>query len=152
MEYKYWTKDEINYLKSNFTNKTLKEIAKDLGRTYHSLTNKFKKLGLYYIKNQIPKRPFPSIGEEEWAYIAGILDGEGTITFRKSRKSGLVPSVTISGTSPILATYFMGLNQKTYCSKTRPKNYLPVYTLRIGSLADIRAFLQEVLPYVKIKF
>lgn len=161
MEYKYWTDNETKYLKENFKTKHLREIAKDLGRTYGSITNRFKKLKLYYIKNQMPKRPFPKISNEEWAYIAGIVDGEGTISFkrnrktgtvRKSKESGISPLVTISTTSPILAEYFMGLNQKSYCTKTRPKHCLPVYATRIGSLADIREFLKQILPYLKIKF
>ena len=41
-----YTEEEISFLKSNYQNMTIEEIADALGRTYSSIFSKARKLGL----------------------------------------------------------------------------------------------------------
>ena len=45
--YKSWSKEETEFLKVNYENKTVKEIADELNRSFHSVKAKVKLLGLY---------------------------------------------------------------------------------------------------------
>jgi very-short-patch-repair endonuclease/uncharacterized protein YaeQ len=44
---KYWTTEEIDFLKENYLNKTYNDIATSLGRTRNSIERKLSKLGLF---------------------------------------------------------------------------------------------------------
>jgi hypothetical protein len=50
---KKWTEEEIRYLKKNIREKTYEEIAKDLGRTWHSVAGAIKRLKR---KNPYPQK------------------------------------------------------------------------------------------------
>lgn len=102
--YKLWTEEELTLLKKLYWKTSQKELLKTLpGRTWSSILQKAAKLGL--------KREDPRIGKvtskmsiglqirpEDAGWLAGIIDGEGTITVL----SDGTPWVSICNTNVLL--------------------------------------------------
>ncbi|MDE3840072.1 hypothetical protein C0966_12010 [Bacillus methanolicus] len=89
----------------------------------------------------------------EAAYIAGIIDGEGSITLtRMHEKEHRRPCITISSTNKELLTYIQTLTGGVINNK---KNYNPgkhknSYTLSIKKKEDVFFTLKHVLPFLRI--
>lgn len=75
-----WKKSEIEFLRNNYKNKTLRELAKDLNRAQSSVEYKLyhKKFGLNFKKGLI--KIFPNLEHSEnLAYILGVIEGDGYV-------------------------------------------------------------------------
>ena len=91
------------------------------------------------------------LSPEEAAYIAGIIDGEGTISLtRKHRGEHRQLSVSISSTEPSLLKYVLKIigagritNKRTYQA-----NHTPSVTYAISNRQAL-AVLEQVRPYLK---
>jgi len=89
----------------------------------------------------------------EAAYIAGIIDGEGTITLtRIHEKEHRRPCVTIASTDKELLDYIQKLTNGTINSK---KNYNPIrhkdsYTLCIKNKETVLTLLKNVSPFLRV--
>lgn len=87
------------------------------------------------------------------AYIAGIIDGEGSITLtRMHEKEHRRPCITISSTNKELLTYIQTLtggviNNKKHYNPGKHKNS---YTLSIKKKEDVFFTLKHVLPFLRI--
>jgi hypothetical protein len=155
-----WTDVETKYLLDNFKNRRMQDIAKELDRTYPSVCMKLKKMNLYWARKRYPTIQL-NLPETEWAYIAGLIDGEGTVTFSLGTPDlsehrthyTIYPNLHITNTSPIFYKYFQALGLPIQVRQPNPKyNCLrPCYTVTVGRLANILEFLNHVLPYLKIK-
>ncbi|WHY66270.1 LAGLIDADG family homing endonuclease [Neobacillus sp. SuZ13] len=92
---------------------------------------------------------------ESWeaAYIAGIFDGEGTITLtRMHEKEHRRPCITIASTDKELLIYLQLLTEGTINNK---KNYNPdrhkdSYTLSIKNKETVLSLLNHVTPYLRV--
>ncbi|WP_408007701.1 LAGLIDADG family homing endonuclease [Pseudalkalibacillus sp. A8] len=90
----------------------------------------------------------------EAAYLAGIIDGEGSITLtRMHEKEHRRPCITISSTDLELLTYIQTLTNGTISSK---KNYRPgihknSFTLNIKKKKDVFFVLKNIVPYLRIE-
>lgn len=92
---------------------------------------------------------------EQKAYMAGIIDGEGTIrikkTFQKVRPCyvGLVKiEMTNVGPIELMSKYFGG-NYYTY--GPRKENWKTTYTYSTNHSERVYTILKELLPYLEIK-
>ncbi|ULT56337.1 LAGLIDADG family homing endonuclease [Neobacillus drentensis] len=89
----------------------------------------------------------------EAAYIAGIIDGEGTITLtRMHEKEHRRPCVTIASTDKELLEYIQKLTNGRINSK---KNYDPIrhkdsYTLYIKNKETVLNLLKDVSPFLRV--
>lgn len=85
---KFWTKDEINVLKKHFQILPIEKIMKMLpGRTKTAIMGEaYNVLKLHspciskHFKGDYFKSPYKSLSKSDRAYIAGIFDGEGSIS------------------------------------------------------------------------
>ncbi|WP_338471851.1 LAGLIDADG family homing endonuclease [Niallia sp. XMNu-256] len=92
---------------------------------------------------------------EKWeaSYIAGIIDGEGTITLtRNHSKEYRRPCIAIASTDKELLIYLQSLAGGKICNK---KNYNPEkhkysFTLTITKKTDVFSTLQSILPFLRI--
>lgn len=108
-----WTESESHYLQEQILHKTYTEIAADLDRTVVSVRHKAQRMGLrnkYHRRIRLMEDWVPEMNDIQIGYLAGIMDGEGTISIFRPRynsKRGwqLRPLAMISGTDPILAEY-----------------------------------------------
>lgn len=101
-----WTKAEINELKKLYPTTFSDELATKLNKTVTQIQYKATKLGLrkkidfFSKKNRRPLKVVMT--ETELAYLAGIIDGEGTIGLRtqkqkgKNRRISLTPYISIA--------------------------------------------------------
>lgn len=92
---------------------------------------------------------------EKWeaAYVAGIIDGEGSITLtRMHAKEYRRPCITIASTDKELLLYVQSLTGGNIISK---KNYNPdrhktSFTLNITKKSDVFSILHDILPFLRI--
>ncbi|MBP2240338.1 hypothetical protein J2Z40_000893 [Cytobacillus eiseniae] len=89
----------------------------------------------------------------EAAYIAGIIDGEGSITLSRMHKSEhRRPCVTISSTDLELLNYIQTLTGGTIINKKnyKPEKHKNSYTLNIKTKGSVMALLAHITPYLRI--
>jgi hypothetical protein len=92
---------------------------------------------------------------EAWeaAYIAGIIDGEGTITLTRFHKNEhRRPCITIASTDLELLVFIQSLTGGTINSK---KNYKPnlhkdSFTLTIKKKENVLLILKHLSPYLRV--
>lgn len=92
---------------------------------------------------------------EQWeaAYIAGIIDGEGSITLTRMHESEhRRPCITIASTDKELLIYIQSLTGGTINNK---KNYKPdrhkdSFTLNIKKKESVMYILKHVSPYLRV--
>ncbi|WLD92880.1 LAGLIDADG family homing endonuclease [Alkalihalobacillus sp. AL-G] len=89
----------------------------------------------------------------EAAYLAGIIDGEGSITLTRMHQSEhRRPCITIASTDKELLVYVQTLTNGVINNK---KNYNPIkhknsYTLNIKKKEDVFSTLLSTAPYLRI--
>ncbi len=85
------------------------------------------------------------------AYIAGIIDGEGSITMGYCNKS-LVAKVTVVNTKEWLLQWLrMAFGGSVHLkTEKRGKDWKPCYMWSIGARGALE-FLQSIYPYLRLK-
>ncbi|MEH7744659.1 LAGLIDADG family homing endonuclease [Neobacillus drentensis] len=92
---------------------------------------------------------------ESWeaAYIAGIIDGEGTITLtRMHEKEHRRPCITIASTDKELLIYLQVITEGTINNKKNynPERHKDSYTLSIKNKETVLSLLNHVTPYLRV--
>lgn len=101
----------------------------------------------FYLKGEIILEAW------EAAYLAGIIDGEGSITLTRMHESEhRRPCITISSTDMELLVYIQSVNGGTIINK---KNYKPSfhkdsYTLNIKTKSIVMNLLVHIYPYLRV--
>jgi len=136
--------------------KSCYQIAKELGVSRSTVLRYLKRMG-------IPHRTFKVIGKKlpEWAcgYVAGMIDGEGTVTVLKyrNRKRNIIryePRIFIDNTNIDLLKKIReicgcgSLYKQT--SKKQESRQNPLYRLSLSSDC-LRSILPQILPYLICK-
>lgn len=76
--YRTWTKEEEVYLYDNYKSCTYEKIGVALDRTLGSIHSKLHRTGLSRQLSQAEiEERLASVTQVEWAWIAGVLEGEG---------------------------------------------------------------------------
>lgn len=87
------------------------------------------------------------------AYLAGLMDGEGSIMLTKRRKAALFPSpaITVPSTSYSLVKIFKDLiGTGTIIQKKKYKEYhKQSYVYSVGSATQCLDFCRQILPYLR---
>lgn len=92
---------------------------------------------------------------ENWeaSYIAGIIDGEGSITLTRMHENEYRrPCITIASTDRELLVYIQSLTGGTIINK---KNYMPErhkysFTLNIKKKDTVLSLLEQTSPYLRV--
>jgi hypothetical protein len=92
---------------------------------------------------------------EKWeaAYVAGIIDGEGSITLtRMHEKENRRPCITIASTDKELLIYIQSLTRGIIINKKNynTNKYKNSYTLYIKKKLDVFHTLQSIKPFLRI--
>ncbi len=147
-----WTDEEIEFLKENYRYMPLKQLAKMLRRSVTAVMLKAEKLKII----NPPQLEKIELKEHEWGYLAGIVDGEGCLTLKKSgrNRQNFSALLTISNTSLSLLkeiNKMLGglgnINQK----RSYNKNCKPVYELRFSKREILLPLLEKLQHYLKLK-
>jgi len=95
---------------------------------------------------------------EEIAYLAGVIDGEGSITINKASKGLLRPRIDICSTSKEFLEYLLGIMRKHgidtgYFLQERkvPKNHKRAYHLIWDTQKNVLKILEKIYPYLFLK-
>ncbi len=91
--------------------------------------------------------------ETDWSYLAGLIDGDGTISVYHN-KTSWNPSVKIANSDKATMDIISKmLKQRLYVykKKKRKTRTLPIYTLHIFSLHRLIPFLKGIIPFLKGK-
>lgn len=107
----------------------------------------------------------PHAQETELAYLAGIIDGEGTVTLewsgRRAKRSlmpGLRPTVHITNTDEILIQHCLNVLKKFNIKpqiRSQPVGYKSrkkrCYWLKIQGLSRVKKLLEPIKPFLIVK-
>jgi len=129
----------------------IEELCRILGETEKSIYMKALRLGL---RKQIDNAVWinTNLSNEQLAYLAGIIDGEGCISFSIS-KGRIRPFVGVSNTKrELIETIRSWLRiRKTIRKARRSVRHKYVWDIQITRYADVKALLEKVKPYLIIK-
>ena len=86
----------------------------------------------------------------DWAYLAGMLDGEGTLTLvrRGKKRGGYMVKVSIYGTDERLMTYLTETFGGSVARFDKRNPWKPMLT---WSAVNIRELLIGAMPYLRLK-
>src|SRR5437667_1368864 len=161
-----WTTSEDNFLNENYGKTRPSAIAKALGRSKASIYHRSMHLHLASVlgspefskRQSLPRTAQAFTGTTEPAvlgYVAGIIDGEGSITMPPTL------AISVTTTTRILAVRLQAmvggsitgpyLYQKTKVFGTRRCSVKPQYHWGITSRYHLYQLLKALLPYLVLK-
>jgi len=151
----HWTEDEISFLRESWRTLPKYEIMRRLHRhTWYGIRHMANKLGLRRGFEAIyPPHPL-ILTEGEKGYLAGLLDGEGSIYIDTEAKYHTV----------VISFYNNSREVMEYLKKLLPFGHLKVvrrrkrnprhsngYRFGISCMTDCHRLLKTLLPYLIIK-
>lgn len=99
------------HLKERWGSEDTQTIADSLGITYRQAESKAYTLGLTRsARPTLATCPVPDLTEVEWAYLAGLIDGEGTISLVQRTVKGRVywtPVTHVANTCPLMRDWLV---------------------------------------------
>jgi hypothetical protein len=155
-----WTGEDIQELKECYSNRPLRFTENLLFR--HGEAGCYTKAEKMSLNGRLrrPELNMTKFSETTKAYLAGIIDGEGTITIVKNnrkRKKGKEyfysrAVVTIANTSYSLLDYLKSLEIGGFSyDRRRVPRYKQVFQWCLASILSVYSFLKAILPYLVIK-
>jgi hypothetical protein len=160
-----WTPDELQQLKASYHHAPL---ARDLlplfpTRTINQIRCKARHIGLFRVAVIPPQTPL-DIRPTAAAYIAGFLDGEGTITIGRSMNTRRVKGMQFfpraffyNSDRPVLEWIQTTISEIPSAlrvrneNKKRNPNGKDVLELKVASMKHIMRLLITIRPYLIIK-
>lgn len=96
---------------------------------------------------------------EKLAWLAGLWDGEGTITVFKHQDESdkywkLRPTCCVSNTDPNIVTEIlklgdeMGIHYALFTTTPKKKQHAAAYQLNLRKMSSIKILLEAILPYL----
>lgn len=157
----HWTEEELAILTENY-NRVTKNVLLQLlpNRTWRAITDKAKSLHIYRYR-KYPRWGYPTdykpikleMTPEQKAYVAGIVDGEGSILMLSTHYGTKYnPTVVISNCDRKLMDYLhkiIKLGKVRTEKKKEPRR--TQYKLIIGTHLEIFSFLKEIKKFLVSK-
>lgn len=92
---------------------------------------------------------------ENLAYIAGFLDGEGSVgVTKKSKRNSYLPQITFNNTNLKVMNFTkdkLGINSLITIKEDREKNHKKVYRIHLQNKVKCKEVLQLLIKYLIIK-
>lgn len=158
---RHWTENEIVFLKEHYLRLSLKEISKFLNRSYTSVRKKRYRLRFApdFAKDV---EPLHGLSENEKAYIAGFIDGDGClgfeITHRQEKPIFAIPVVNIDNTDKEIINWLtekinlgQWKSQKFYMHHSKDQKRKATYRVSIRGRFRVESFLRAILPHLRVK-
>lgn len=157
---KRWSESEDDYLNTNYSYLDKDELANTLGINWNQVQSRAIRLGLTRGGRQKVlqvARQLEAIVPTEWAYLAGLIDGDGHLAIINARqKKGrvLTPQVGIANSSPEIIQWlrervgFMSFFYEAPVQQIVPRR--PVWRVRLTGM-HILPVLQQLMPYLVAK-
>ena len=132
-----------------------RRAAAELGISSEALRKRARSDGLNFrrgrpsfakdIRLNLPTNPI------DLAYLAGILDGEGNITIAGQPRNAVRIGIANTDLPLMLWLLSIGGGMSRKQGRKGQKSQTPCYYWQLYSRLDTRAFLQAVVPYMRIK-
>jgi len=150
-----WSKKEVNILRKYYKVLPTTEIKKLLpNRSVEAIQIKAKRLGLRKTieETYLSRDEQLELSEGEWGYLAGIIDGDGSIGVQICTRT-IRPIIIISNTDINFIKWISNkLSVKYYPIKeTKGYNKKVLYEVTIAGYSKVYQILKHCLPYLKIK-
>ena len=147
-----WTPAMEQFLKDNWKTKTTQEIADQLGITYRQVESKAYTRGLTRTaKPTMATHPLPVMSDPEWAYLAGLIDGEGTITIVQKMTKGKQypqPKLHVTNTCPLMRDWLVA---RGFQSALRVNSKNTWYFTMVIPQIHLQHVLEKLLPWLVTK-
>lgn len=145
-----WSRDELKELRKS--GKTQREIADELGANVNTLRRYLNELNVVWYKTNLTRKP--SFNPSDWrkedsGYIAGMLDGEGSIVFNIS--TNYVVNVAVNTNKAVIQTLSTWLNAPCEISNRKTVTRKTVYSVTIRKTIDVYVLLKHLLPLLIVK-
>lgn len=150
---KKWTPEEEKYLCEHYGKQSSKKIAKKLSRTVVAVGSHAQFQGLRIPQGELEyaKSDYSYLSETQAAYLAGLIDGDGSISVMRRRKyfTAVVEVVTISIE---LKNYLSSLltHSKVTPSPPRWENNKPTFKIQVAGLKTL-PLIERLIPYLVLK-
>ena len=154
-----WTPEEVEVLKDMYKTWPI-DYSRLPGRTRPVIHTKAYRLGL--AGRRMMENPYAHVTPTEWAYLAGIVDGEGSIGLYTTRTKS--EGKTIRGVRRVLTIANTDENLLAWLRSTFPETNeyvqapdldfgrkVPVTHIRWTRAGALRHLLLGILPYLIIK-
>jgi hypothetical protein len=114
---------------------------------------KIRKCGWHYTKKFSPMSVCIPSSQEKLAYLAGIIDSEGTVGFiinKKRSRERVAPRFKVCNTNYRLITWLEGeIGGRVY--KYKNGRNRPIYEWFVSGVKNIQPLLEAILPYLVVK-
>lgn len=127
-----WTATEDEFLRTHYATMTAPELAQYLRRDIRNIRKRAVKLNLTFVDARIARwldpANVPQMTPYQIGYLAGIVDGEGTISIHRVHPTGrdgqfrYQPIMSIAGTDIRLSEYLNATLDATQNSHIRRRN------------------------------
>lgn len=160
-----WSTKEVETLKRLYPRTRTAELSHILGRSRMAIRVKASLLKVkadnaYHHINNPEINQYDSLSQAERAYIAGIIDGEGTIGWQnhhtkytpKKRYTYRLPYISISNTNEELMRWLHARLKGSLCRALHknPK-WAPCWGLHLRGNLQVKKLLIVLLPYLIVK-
>jgi hypothetical protein len=141
VEKRRWTEEEIEILKQYYRGLPRDELEKKLNRSFSSIRHKAQRLRIRRTNQKI--LPATTLSKDlsitEASYIAGFLDGEGTITIgvRRVGGFGFYPFLLFSNTNLDVMKFLSEKLNRPIEKDIDKRGYKPRYKIVIFRINDI---------------
>jgi len=147
--FRRWSQQEIEFLKQNYGIIPTREIASKLGRTLFAVQNKVKKLRKKgELGHYSDKLPTLKCSETDKAYLAGLIDGDGSICLNKEKRRYYRLNVEVSSRNKDHLEYIQRIFGGYIVESMKNGAKLYVWMCR-GRQAE--AVLRAIAPYLILK-
>jgi len=147
-----FTEDESKTLRRLARTHTVAQIAETMGRTYASVQWAKHRMGIHRSFKQInPLHPV-TLSKVELAYVAGLIDGEGTVSIRRMAGKKIKPHFRIANTSVTLMDWLSRVlnGPSTYIARSKTSAGVPMHQYTVQGLSNLPLY-EALLPYLVIK-
>ena len=107
-------------------------------------------------KKGSPPKPYscPDLPETDWAYVAGIIDGEGCLgLWAGPRNKQSYPRIAVGNTNRNLTDWLQAMfgGCVGYQPRREKTNHKPLWEWKLSSEAAVYAILAKCVPYLLLK-
>ena len=142
--HRVWTEKEDALLKEHTGAKTCREIAALIGRSAKAVEHRYQALKV----RKVREYGYEMLPSEILAYAAGIVDGEGHVSIRRTTHYYAV-SVSVSNSSKRLTDFLLKYFEGS-CNTGKRPNRKPYHRWNIAANQAVQ-FLKAIYPYLVIK-
>ena len=137
---------------------SLADVAKQTGCCNETVRKRLREMGVQATRRLHQKDISLPDDETAWAYLAGLVDGEGSIIITKRRNGNhrLFPTLQVSNTSIEIMDWLVKNFGGSYYSYGRPTNPLihsnvKMSYWKVSRIANLSLLLPRIEPYLVLK-